>query len=60
MTDAAASLFVDATTGDLHLSGCDDTSVVGAGGTRDDVMFDLDGDSRASVNDVGADQCSAP
>ncbi|MFK7985454.1 MAG: hypothetical protein AB8I08_05445 [Sandaracinaceae bacterium] len=55
MTDADASWFIDATNGDLHLSGCD-AAPVGAATSVPSVTADLDGDTRDSAV-VGADDC---
>lgn len=58
ITDAAASLFVDAAGGDLHLASCDAATVVGAGDVLPTVTTDYDGDPREGSNDIGADQCT--
>ena len=57
VTNAMAGWFVDAAGGDLHLAGCDEASVVGAGEVLGAVVDDVDGEDRGAVNDVGADQC---
>jgi len=57
VTDVAPAMFVDAAEGELHLSSCDDASVVGAGEVLPAITTDFDGDLRAGAHDVGADQC---
>jgi len=59
VTAAAAGLFADPTSGDLHLAACDDPSVVGAGEVLADVTDDMDAEPRGATNDVGADDCAA-
>lgn len=58
VTDAEASWFADAASGDLHLASCDEPSVVGAGVVLASVTDDLDGEPRGAANDVGADDCA--
>ncbi len=57
VVNAAAGWFAGATTGDLHLAACTESSVVGAGQALGAVTDDFDAEPRQGGNDVGADQC---
>lgn len=54
---AQAGWFDDASGGDLHLSSCGITEVVGQGAPHASVTDDMDLDPRGGTNDIGADQC---
>lgn len=59
ITDAEASWFADVAAGDLHLAGCSEARVVGAGDVLAAVTVDIDLADRGSANDIGADDCAA-
>ena len=57
--NASASYFVDANSGNLHLSSCNISGVTDSGAVNSHLNFDIDLDQRVSgVSDIGADQCN--
>ncbi len=58
VVNANASWFVNANNGDLHLSECNESTIVGEGTELTEVADDFDAEPRNASNDIGADQCT--